>query len=61
MDTDRSNHWYCFLEEESLGPNGLLCFYEMPKSREVARCCTLLAKGLPAFLEEAWRDDDSFN
>ncbi|MDI6855058.1 MAG: hypothetical protein QME75_15810 [Deltaproteobacteria bacterium] len=58
MSSDRSSHWYSFLEQESLAPNGLLCFYDVQKSREVARCCTALVEGLPALLEDAWRDDD---
>jgi hypothetical protein len=58
MNNDRSSHWYRFLEEESLAPNGLLCFYDVQKSREVARCSSALVTGLPALLEDTWRKAD---
>jgi hypothetical protein len=61
MDNDRANHWYSFLEEESLSPGGLLCFYDVEKSQEVAHCCTLLVEGLPAFLDDGWGDGDALD
>jgi hypothetical protein len=30
--------WYEFLAEEAEGPEGLLCFYERPRSRRVDYC-----------------------
>ena len=37
------DHWYSFLEDECLKDNGLLCFSDRHKSREVAYFCGLLA------------------
>ncbi len=45
-------HWYSFLENECLKDNGLLCFYDRYKSREVAYFCGLLAERLTADAEE---------
>ena len=61
MDGKISNRWYSFLEEESLGPDGLLCFYDVQKSPEVSQCCTLLVEGLPAFLDDDWENDDALD
>ena len=61
MNNDRPNHWYNFLEEESCGPNGLLCFYDVRKSREVVHCCKLLVEGLTAFLDESWETGHSLS
>jgi hypothetical protein len=48
-------HWYNFLENECLKDNGLLCFYDRHKSREVVYFCELLAERLATAAEE---DDD---
>jgi hypothetical protein len=60
MNNDSSSHWYSFLEQESLAPNGLLCFYDVQKSRKVARCSTALVAGLPALLDNTWRKTNFF-
>jgi len=40
---DRLTQWFTFLEEESTRQDGLLCFYDVPKSREVLYICEILA------------------
>jgi hypothetical protein len=50
-------HWYSFLENECLKDNGLLCFYDRYKSREVAYFCGLLAERLAAAAEEGDDED----
>ncbi len=43
---ERFDQWYNFLEDECQKDNGLLCFYDRHKSREVAYFCGLLADSL---------------
>ncbi len=38
--TDRFAGWYDFLDVEARGPEGLLCFYDRPRSPRVD-CCSL--------------------
>ena len=38
--TDGLAGWYDFLAEEARGPEGLLCFYDRPRSPRVD-CCSL--------------------
>ncbi len=33
-----SRGWYDFLDEEARGPEGLLCFYDRPRSPRVDFC-----------------------
>lgn len=51
------NQWYNFLEDECLKSDGLLCFYDRHKSREVAYFCGLLADCLTASAEESADED----
>lgn len=49
--------WYSFLEDECLKDNGLLCFYDRHKSREVAYFCGLLADCLASAAAEGDDED----
>lgn len=50
-------HWHSFLEDECLKDNGLLCFYDRHKSREVVYFCGLLADCLGSAVEEGDEED----
>ncbi len=41
-------NWHSFLAEEMQGPEGLLCFYDQPRSKLVERCCHFFV-GFTAF------------
>lgn len=51
------NRWYNFLEDECLKSDGLLCFYDRHKSREVTYFCGLLADCLTAPAQESADED----
>ena len=42
-DSDRLAQWFTYLEEECRSPEGLLCFYDSPKSIKVSYLCEVLA------------------
>jgi hypothetical protein len=51
------DQWYSFLEDECQKDNGLLCFYDRHKSREVAYFCGLLADFLTSSAKESEGED----
>jgi hypothetical protein len=57
MNNERLEKWFRFLQEESNKQDGLLCFYEIEKSQEVARCCEILSENLEAFLANDLKDE----
>ena len=46
MGSNGLTGWFTYLEEECLGPDGLLCFYDFPRSSKVSYSCEVLAKHL---------------
>jgi hypothetical protein len=50
---DRLTDWFAYLEEECLGQDGLLCFYDLPKSLKVSYFSDLLAQNLDSPLINA--------
>ncbi len=51
-------HWHGFLEDESHSKDGLLCFYDRDRSREVNHWCRVLAESLAAFMaEDGWPEE----
>ena len=52
MDNDKLARWFTFLEEECLTKDGLLCFYDFPKSQDVVYFSSVLAECLEFFLME---------
>ena len=43
MNNDRLTRWFDCLEEECRSPEGLPCFYDVPKSIKVSCLCEVLA------------------
>ena len=43
-DNDELTPWFSFLEEECLSPDGLLCFYDSPRSPRVGNSCEVLGE-----------------
>jgi|GEM_PF-2955761 len=43
MNNDRLTRWFDCLEEECRNPEGLPCFYDVPKSIKVSCLCEVLA------------------
>jgi hypothetical protein len=54
MDNSRLTGWFTYLEEECLSPDGLLCFYDFPRSLKVVSFCKVLA----AYLDQPMHNPD---
>jgi hypothetical protein len=49
---DKLHPWFTCVEEEYSTQDGLLCFYDFPRSPKVVYFCEVLAERLDTFLEK---------